>query len=33
MGAGNIQGKPYHDFSTWLDMYNTNIGMQVQMQK
>lgn len=30
MGAGNVQGKPYHEFSTWLDMYNTNIGMQIQ---
>lgn len=26
MGAGNVWGTPYHEYSTWLDLYRINIG-------
>jgi hypothetical protein len=29
MGFGNIFGKQYHDYGTWLDIYNLNIGKEI----
>ena len=26
MGFGNILGRQYKDYATWLDMYNLNFG-------
>jgi hypothetical protein len=26
MGAGTVRGTQYHEYSTWLDLYNQNIG-------
>jgi hypothetical protein len=29
MGAGSTRGTQYHDYSTWLDLYNQNIGQHL----
>jgi hypothetical protein len=29
MGFGNIGGKQYYDYGTWLDLYKLNIGKEI----
>jgi hypothetical protein len=29
MGAGTIRGTPYHNYSTWMDLYTSNIAQQI----
>ena len=30
MGVGNILGTQYYNYATWWDIYNLNVGKEIQ---